>query len=86
MHVQDLHNNFKGGILNIYINLFTQTIGFFYHEIIGLEIAKIINLMEKLKIEVLHLFWVQVIDIRSMKLLNQKLGNIFLIRVNQFKS
>ena len=52
--VQDVQNNFKGGILKIYIKLFTQTIEFFYDHIIGLEIAKRINLMEKLKIEVLH--------------------------------
>jgi hypothetical protein len=52
-HVQDVQNNFKGGILNIYINLFKKTIGFFYHHIIGLETTIRINLMEKLKIKAL---------------------------------
>ena len=49
-HIQDVKNNFKGGILKIYINVFTQTMGFFYHHIIGLEIAKRINLVKKLTI------------------------------------
>jgi hypothetical protein len=53
LHVQDVQNNFKGGILKIYINLFMQTTRFFYHQIIGLETAIRINLMEKLKIEAL---------------------------------
>ena len=77
LHVQDVQNNFKGGIMKIYINLFIQTTRFFYHQIIGLEIAKRINLMEKLKIEVLHWLWVQLIGLRSMKMLNRKLGRIF---------
>jgi hypothetical protein len=53
LHVQDVQNNFKGSILNIYINAFTQTTWFFYHHIIGLEISRRIYLMEKLKIEAL---------------------------------
>ena len=69
---------FQGGIIKIYINLSMQAIGFFYHQIIGLEIAKRINFMEKLKIEVLHWVWVHVICLRSKKMLNWKLGRIFL--------
>jgi hypothetical protein len=39
LHVQDVQINFKGGILKIYINLFTQTTRFFYQQIISLEIV-----------------------------------------------
>jgi hypothetical protein len=39
LHVQDVQINFKGGILNIYINLFMQTTWFFYQQIISLEIV-----------------------------------------------
>lgn len=52
-HVQDVLNNFKGDILNIYINLFMKTIGFLYQHIIGLETTTRINLMENLKIKAL---------------------------------
>jgi hypothetical protein len=39
LHVQDVQINFKGGIIKIYINLFTQTTWFLYQQIISLEIV-----------------------------------------------